>query len=123
MDKKTRAAFCTAVGIAKDLKSREPMREILADKNGDKMLRGYAALGLGLIGQSTPEVAKTIADAMRERSSDELRRQTATALGLLGNPTIAGDGQGRRRDPDRRTQGGEEPEPQGPGRPRARARR
>ena len=92
MDKKTQAAFCTALGVAKDLKSREPMRLILADKNGDKMLRGYAALGLGLIGQSTPEVAKTIADAMRERSSDELRRQTATALGLLGNPTIQGTG-------------------------------
>ena len=35
---------------------------------------------------------KTIAEAMRERSSEELRRQSAVALGLLGNAKIQGTG-------------------------------
>jgi len=92
MDTKQQAAFCTAAGIAGDTKSREPMRLIVDDRKGDKMLRGYAALGLGLIGEPTNEVLKSIAEAMGERSSEELRRQTAVALGLFGNRTIPGTG-------------------------------
>jgi len=91
-DKKGRAAFCTAVGIAKDTRSREALLKIVSQRNGDKMLRSYAALGLGLIGEPTSAVAKAIAEAMQERSSEELRRQTAVALGLLGNPKISGTG-------------------------------
>jgi HEAT repeat protein len=90
LDKKTRAAFCTALGIARDVTSREPLRKILADKGSDKMLRGYAALSLGLIGAPTTEVTRTVARALQERSSDELRRQSAVALGLMGNPQIPG---------------------------------
>jgi len=89
-DKKGRAAFCTAVGIARDSRSRDALREIVEDTAGDKMLRSYAALGIGLIGEPTAADAKAIAEAMRERSSEELRRQAAVALGLLGNPKIAG---------------------------------
>jgi HEAT repeat protein len=92
LDNRGKAAFCTAVGIAGDGRSKEPLRQIVADTKADKELRGYAALGLGLIGEPTPEVTKAIADAMRERSSEELRRQTAVALGLLGNPKISGTG-------------------------------
>jgi len=90
MDKKGQAAFCTAAGIAKDTRSRKALVEIVSDRNGDKMLRSYAALGLGLIGEATKDVTQAIAEAMKERSSEELRRQTAVALGLLGNPTISG---------------------------------
>ena len=92
MSKKNQAAFCVALGIAKDEESSQALREIVADSKGDKELRGYAALGLGLIGNPTPEVMKTIAEAMRERSSEELRRQAAVALGLLGNAKIQGTG-------------------------------
>lgn len=92
MDKKGRGAFCTALGIAQDADSSETLRAMVADTKGDKQLRGYAALGLGLIGNPTSEVMKTIADSMRERSSEELRRQTAVALGLLGNHKIQGTG-------------------------------
>ncbi len=92
MSQKNRAAFATAVGIAKDADSSETLRKIVGNTKSDKELRGYAALGLGLIGNPTPEVMKTIAEAMRERSSEELRRQTAVALGLLGNHKIQGTG-------------------------------
>ncbi len=92
MSQKNRAAFATAVGIAKDAGSSETLRQIVANSKGFKELRGYAALGLGLIGNPTPGVMKTIAEAMRERSSEELRRQTAVALGLLGNHKIQGTG-------------------------------
>lgn len=90
LDKKMHAAFCLALGIGRDDGSREMLRTILVDRKGDKMLRGYAALALGLIGTPTPEVTKAVADALRERSSEELRRQAAGALGLLGNPRIPG---------------------------------
>ncbi len=91
-DKKTQAAFCTAVGIAHDDRSREALRQIVDDKKEDKMLRGYACLGLGLIGLPTKEITQSIADAMRERSSEDLRRQSAVALGLLGPTTVGGTG-------------------------------
>ncbi|MFV1959473.1 MAG: HEAT repeat domain-containing protein, partial [Planctomycetota bacterium] len=93
MEKKARAAFATAAGIARDSLSKEKLRQIVADRKGDKMLRSYACLGLGLLGEPSNEVMKTIADAMRERSSADLRRESAVALGLLGNRKIPGTGQ------------------------------
>ena len=44
MSRKNRAAFCVALGIARDEQSRQTLREIVADTKGDKELRGYAAL-------------------------------------------------------------------------------
>jgi len=92
LDRKTQGAFCVAAGIARDVGSREALRRLVADGKRDKTLRSHAALALGLIGNPTPEVTKTIADALLERSSEVLRRRTAVALGLLGNPPIPGTG-------------------------------
>ncbi len=91
-DKKSRAAFATALGIARDGGSRKALLAIVDDRDADKMLRSYAALALGLIGRSDGDTARAIAGALRERSSEDLRRQSATALGLLGNPTVPGTG-------------------------------
>jgi HEAT repeat protein len=93
MDKQGRAAFATALGMARDTAKRARLIEIVADRREDKEFRGYAALALGLIGDAPAEVTKAIAEALRERSSEELRRQAAVALGLLGNPKIGGTGQ------------------------------
>lgn len=88
--KKCRAAFCTAVGMARDEDSMLALRAIVADRNNDATLRGYAGLGLGLMGNATPEVVTSITEGMCERSSEKLRRQMALALGLLGNPVLEG---------------------------------
>jgi HEAT repeat protein len=92
MAPKLHAAFCTSVGIARDIGSHKALVELVGDRGRDGTLRGYAALGLGLTGVPTAEVSRCIAKALVERSSEELRRQTAVALGLLGNPTIASAG-------------------------------
>lgn len=59
------------------------LAEIVADDKEDTEFRGYAALALGLIGQATRDVLIPIRAALKERRSEELRQQTATALGLL----------------------------------------
>lgn len=83
LDKRGRAAFACSLGIIKDLSSVKPLVEIVADSKEDAELRGYAALALGLIGQSTRDVLIPIREALKERRSEEMRQQTATALGLL----------------------------------------
>jgi len=84
IDKRSQAAFATALGMLRDEGSKKDLVEILRDRQEDKELRGYAAVALGLIGTPSPDVTKAVKDAMREHSSEELRSQTAIALGLLG---------------------------------------
>jgi HEAT repeat protein len=83
LDKRGRAAFATALGIIEDDRSVKDLVAIVDDKKEDQELRGYAALSLGLIGKGTPDVLEPIRKALKERRSEELRQQTATALGLL----------------------------------------
>lgn len=83
LDKRGRAAFATSLGIIKDMSSVKALVKIIANKKEDTEFRGYAALALGLIGQATRDVLNPIREALKERRSEELRQQTATALGLL----------------------------------------
>jgi HEAT repeat protein len=83
LDKRGRAAFAMSLGIIKDNSSVKTLVEFVADTKEDQELRGYAALSLGLIGMATPAVLNPIREALKERRSEELRQQTATALGLL----------------------------------------
>jgi HEAT repeat protein len=83
LDKRGRAAFATSLGIIRDQSSVKALTEIVADRKEDQELRGYAALSLGLIGVATKQVLEPIREALKERRSEELRQQTATALGLL----------------------------------------
>jgi len=59
------------------------LTEIVADRDGDHQLRGYAALAVGLIGNAGKDSLAAIRKAMKERRSEEMRVQCATALGLL----------------------------------------
>ena len=86
LDKRGRAAFATSLGIVRDLTSIKDLIAIISDKKEDQELRGYAALALGLIGTATRDVLIPIREALKERRSEELRQQTATALGLLQDP-------------------------------------
>ena len=83
LDKRGRAAFATALGIIKDSTSVKELVAIVSDDKEEQEFRGYAALALGLIGQATKDVLNPIREALKERRSEELRQQTATALGLL----------------------------------------
>ncbi len=83
MDKRGRAAFACALGIIKDEHSQRVLREIVADRKEDQELRGYSALALGLVGHGPKPVLVAIREALKEKRSEEMRQQCATALGLL----------------------------------------
>ena len=83
LDKRARGAFAIALGILQDEGAKPELKALVADKQEEKELRGYSAVALGLIGIPDPDVVKVIKDALKERSSEELRQQTAIALGLL----------------------------------------
>jgi HEAT repeat protein len=85
LDPRARAAFAVSLGIIKDDERVARLTEIVADEKEDRELRGYAALALGMIGIGSKEVEKSIIAAMKEHTSEELRSQTAVALGLLGS--------------------------------------
>lgn len=82
LDKRSRAGFGVALGIAKDVYVRKTLQAIVGDGKEDKELRGYSAIALGLIGAGNDEIRKTLRAALEERS-EEMRQQIATALGLL----------------------------------------
>ena len=86
MYRRARGAFAIALGILQDEGAKADLKALVADKSEDKELRGYSAVALGLIGIPDPDVVKVIKDALKERSSEELRQQTAIALGLLQTP-------------------------------------
>jgi HEAT repeat protein len=91
MDKRARAAFAVALGLLRDDGRVSQLAKIVADTAEDSELRGYAAVALGMIGINSPDAVKAIKDAMKERSSEELRQQTAIGLGLLGNADAVTD--------------------------------
>lgn len=86
MDKRARGSFAIALGVLQDEGAKAELVALVGDKQEEKELRGYSAVALGLIGIPAPEVIKVIKDALKERSSEELRQQTAIALGLLQSP-------------------------------------
>ena len=81
-DADTKAAFLLARGLVKDENAVEELVAIVA-KRGDAVLRGYACVALGLIGDARNDVKDVIKLALRERKSTDLRRNAATGLGLL----------------------------------------
>jgi hypothetical protein len=86
LDKRGRAAFAVGLGILGESAALKQLTAIVADKGEDKEFRGYAAVAIGMIGGAQPEAVKAIREALLEHSSEELRQQTAIALGLLGTP-------------------------------------
>ena len=83
LDKRGRAAFACALGIIRDHKSAKTLESMVADRKEDHELRGYAALALGLAGYAPKTAKAAIRTALKERRSEEMRQQCATALGLL----------------------------------------
>jgi len=82
-DTDTKAAFLLARGLVKDETAIDELIGTVAQRRTDPMLRGYACVALGLIGEARTDVKDVIKLALRERKSTDLRRNAATGLGLL----------------------------------------
>ncbi|MCZ6574751.1 MAG: HEAT repeat domain-containing protein [Planctomycetota bacterium] len=54
----------------------------------DPVLRGYCCVALGLIGDARQDVKDALKLALRERRSEDLRRNAATGLGLLHDAEV-----------------------------------
>ena len=85
LDARNRAAYAVALGMMRDLSSRSTLVGLVADRHADRDLRGYAALGLGLLGPTGGEAPKALRGLLQERVSEELTIHAATALGLIGD--------------------------------------
>jgi HEAT repeat protein len=83
---KSRGAYAIASGLVRDPLAVEKMMAVLKDKNAGKYVRGYCALGLGMIGaQDALELIKT---TLKEDPDRDLRVQTAVAAGLMGDASV-----------------------------------
>ena len=85
-DPRNRGAWAVALGLMKDDRSIARLTAVVSNRDGDRELRGYAALAVGMIGVPERAAVEAIRNALRERSSEELRLQCATGLGLLAAP-------------------------------------
>ncbi len=83
MGTRERAGFAVALGIALDDRSIKDLAEIVGNEKLDQELRGYAALAIGHIGIPQQDALTTLRKSLRQRTSEALRRSTATALGML----------------------------------------
>ncbi|MDJ0973647.1 MAG: HEAT repeat domain-containing protein [Planctomycetota bacterium] len=81
--KRERANYAIAVGMAGATTHANTLLDIVKDKDESHELRGYSALALGLLKDSRTSVIKAVRQALKDRRSEEMRIQCATALGLL----------------------------------------
>lgn len=81
-DTDTRAAFLLARGLVKDKSAIPELVQIVVSR-GDAMLRGFCCVSLGLMEDNRPEIKDALLIALRERRSEDLRRDAATGLGML----------------------------------------
>jgi HEAT repeat protein len=86
LDKRTRGGFAISLGLLGDAGSVPTLAGLVSRPTEDPELRGYSAVALGMIGDASRDVVRALVDALRERSSEELRLQCATGLGLLSQP-------------------------------------
>ena len=88
-DPRQRSALAVAQGIAKDRRAVPGLLDVLRDPDADPGLRGYAALGLGMIG--APSAQSAVRQAMGELNAPSLRIQATLAAGLLDGDELVTD--------------------------------
>jgi len=81
-DAETKAAMMLSRGLLRDRTAIDECVRIVS-RRGNPVLRGFCCVALGLIGEPTENVKDALQEALRERTSTELRRDAATALGLM----------------------------------------
>lgn len=87
-ESRSRGAYAVALGLVADANAVEMLREVVKDKGADPKLRGYAALGLGMINPADRAVANEIKTVLVNEDNRELRVQTAIAAGLLADAGV-----------------------------------
>ena len=83
LEPRQRAAFAVGLGMARDTGARGALLGLVTDRRADKDLRGYAAVGLGLMGPGGSEVTQGLRALLAERGSEDLTQHAAVALGLV----------------------------------------
>jgi HEAT repeat protein len=86
---KAKGAYAVASGLVHDPLAVDKLKEVLNDPHADKRVRGYCALGLGMIGAA--DAVEAIKTALKNEADRDLRVQTAMAAGLLGDASVIGD--------------------------------
>lgn len=86
---KARGAYAVASGLVHDVLAVEKLKEVLKDNGADKRVRGYCALGLGMIGAA--DAVDAIKSTLKNDNDRDLRVQTAMAAGLMGDGSVIGD--------------------------------
>jgi HEAT repeat protein len=87
-DRDTVAALFLARGMLRERTAIDPLLLVAGDPGRDPVLRGYACVSLGLLGDASPRVKETLRLALRDRKSSELRSDAATGLGLLRDADV-----------------------------------
>ncbi len=86
--KDLKAAFLLARGIVGDKSAVEDLVMHASKRSEDPVLRGYACIALGLIGDARTDVKDAIKTALKTRKSAALRVSAATGLGLLDDAGV-----------------------------------
>jgi HEAT repeat protein len=81
-DVEVRAAAVVALGQYKDPEVVGPLAAALKDKN--EFIRAYAARALGVNGRASETAVNELIRLLTSDQAGEVRRQAATALGLIG---------------------------------------
>jgi HEAT repeat protein len=82
-DPRNRGGFAIALGMLEDRKAVAPLIKVLEDRSAEKRLRGSCAVALGMIRDRI--ALKSIRKALTEKTSRDLRVDTAVAAGLIGD--------------------------------------
>jgi len=86
--KDMKAAFMLARGIVRDKTAVEVLVMHASKRAEDPVLRGFACVALGLIGDGSDDVKEAIMTALDSRKSAALKVHAATGLGLLDDAGI-----------------------------------
>jgi HEAT repeat protein len=81
----TRGAFCLALGLLQDDRGVGTLVAIAREDGGNPTLRADACAALGLLGVPTQEALAVLRSTLETRGSDDLRREAARSLGILGD--------------------------------------
>lgn len=81
-DVEVRAAAAVALGNYKDPAAVTPLASALKEKND--FIRAYAARALGVNGRASEPAVNDLIRLLTSDQANEVRRQAATALGLIG---------------------------------------
>ncbi len=103
LEPELRAAAAVGLGLMGDGESQRDLLALARSGSADPMLRGYAALALGQIGQAVATarpgggadpmraaVKKALTEAILERGQEALQAHAAVGLSLLGESDLTG---------------------------------